>query len=370
MPESPAKIRKKKEIETKNQLVPESDAAPESTKRIDDFEPSYPGQLKLFEFLQPEERSYSNTIELYDFMPKYHWGRTERINGKFLESLEREFECRGVKYKIEIAPAVIKDRDGVKRYYYPSTREELVEDALRRFATARQGVFLDDRASVTFSLYQLQQELKRNGHSYSKDQIKNALLICAKTSITVTNEDGTAILVSNLFETLGLQTREDWKKTGTKSKAFVRFNSLVSESIKSGSYRQLDYEKAMSYGSVIARQLHKRLSHHYIQASITQPYHILLSTLIRDFGIAEYERPSLNLHQVVKALGEMKAKDILLNFSVEKTIDPNNRNKLVDAKFILTPHPFFANEIKKANVRAGRIRQDLQQEPKAVSDKK
>ena len=128
-------------------------------------------------------------------MPKYHWEKTERINGKFLETLDREFECRGTKYKIEVAPAVIKDRDGVNRYYYPSKREELVEDALRRFATAQQGIFLDDRASVTFSLYQLQKELKRNGHSYSKDQIKDALLVCAKTSITVTTEDGTAILI-------------------------------------------------------------------------------------------------------------------------------------------------------------------------------
>ena len=108
-----------------------------------------------------------------------------------------------MKYKIEIAPAVIKDRDGVNRYYYPSKREELVEDALRRFVTAKQGVFLR-RAGVTFSLYQLQEELRKNGHSYSKTQIKDALLICAKNSITVTSEDGTTILVSNLFETLGL----------------------------------------------------------------------------------------------------------------------------------------------------------------------
>ncbi len=72
-----------------------------------------------------------------------------------------------------------------------------------------------------------------------------------------------------MFETLGLQTREDWKGTGEKTKAFVRFNSLVSEGIKTGAFRQLDYEKAMSYSSVIARQLHKRMSHHFTQASIS-----------------------------------------------------------------------------------------------------
>jgi hypothetical protein len=359
------KLFKRKKENTTEQL-PEKENAPEGEKQLQDFSASYPEQMKLFEFIQPAERQYSNTIELYDFMPKYHWGKSERINDKFLESLEREFECRNVKYKIEVSPARIKGKDGITREYYPSKREELVEDALRRFATAQQGVFLDERASVTFTLYQLQQELKRNGHSYSTAQLKDALLICAKTTVSVTTADGNAVLVSNLFETLGLQTRDDWKGTGKKSKAFVRFNSLVSESIKTGAYRQLDYDKAMSYTSVIARQLHKRMSHHYTQASITTRYSIMLSTIIRDFGLSEYERPSQNLNQIVKAIEEMKAKDVVLIYDIQKITDPNNRNKLIEAKFILTPSINFANEIKKANARAGRIEQQLKREPRAL----
>lgn len=150
-----------------------------------------------------------------------------------------------------------------------------------------------------------------------------------------------------MFETLGLQTRDDWKGTGTKRKAFVRFNSLVSESIKSGLFRQLDYEKAMGYSSVIARQLHKRMSHHFTQASLTTRYEIKLSTIIRDFGLAEYARPSLNLAHVLKALDEMKEKSILLSYEVQKLLDHENRNKLLDAKFILLPHPFFSGEARK-----------------------
>lgn len=192
------------------------------------------------------------------------------------------------------------------------------------------------------------------------------MLICAKTTITVTTADGQAVLVSSLFETLGLQTRDDWKETGRKSKAFVRFNSLVSESIKNGSYRQLDYDKAMAYSSVIARQLHKRMSHHYTQASVTTTYSIMLSTIVRDFGLAEYARPSLNLNQVIKALDEMKSNNVLLKYDVEKTTDPTNRNKLIEAKFVLMPHPYFADEIRKANARAGRIEKQLKGDQKAL----
>lgn len=324
-------------------------------KKLEDYERANPIQLVLFGFNQAQEKNYSNTIELYDFMPKYHWGKVERIYNTFLKSLERSFECRGTKYRIEVTPARIKDKDGNEREYFPSKREELVEDALRRFATAGQGLFLDDLAGVTFTLYQLQQELKRNGHSYSTTQLKEALLICAKTRITISTNDGTAIFISSPFETIGLQTREDWKGKGQKSKAFVRFNSLVTESIKNGNFRQLNYEKAMSYKSIIARQLHKRMSHHYTQASITQPYHIQLSTIIRDLGLTEYDTPKHNLRNVCKALDEMKKLDVLLSYKVEPTHDVQARNKLINAKLVLTPHPTFAGEVMQANRRQGRI---------------
>ena len=321
-------------------------------KKINDYDQSKPVQLNLFELLSPQDREFSNTIELYDFIPKYFWGKSQRINGKFLEQLEREFECRTVRYKVKIDPAKISDRDGVTRDYYPSKREELVEDALRKFACEGQGIFLDDQAGVTFTLYQIQQELKRLGHTYSIREIKDALLICAKANITVSTEDGKSILVSSLFETLGLQTREDWQGQGEKTKAFVRFNSLVTQSIKQQTFRQLNYDKAMSYKSVIARQLHKRMAHHYPQASFSNPYHFLLSTVIRDFGLTEYAQLRDNLRDVQAALEEMKEKEIIMSYQVKKTLDNKRRNKLIDAKFVLTPDARFISEIIRANKRS------------------
>lgn len=340
-------------------------------KSLKQYRHEKPIQLTFFEYLLPEERRYSNTVELYDFIPKYHWGKTQRISGQFLKQLEREFECRSRRYRVKIKPASIEDKDGVERYYYPSQREELVEDALRKFVCEGQGVFLDDEAGVTFSLYQLQQELKRKGHTYSNDQLKDALLICAQSKLIVTSDDGTTVLVSSLFETLGLQTREDWKGKGQKTRAFVRFNPLVTQSIKSRNFRQLNYEQSMTYKSVIARQLHKRMSHHYVQASIVKPYHIMLSTIIRDFGLTAYDKLPNNLRDVVAALEEMKVNFVLIAYAVEKVIDPKKRNKLLDAKFILTPHPNFAGEIIHANKRQEKIEQQatILKLPPAPADK-
>lgn len=129
----------------------------------------------------------------------------------------------------------------------------------------------------------------------------------------------------------------------------MRFNSLVTKSIKDRMFRQLNYEKVMSYKNVIARQLHKRMSHHYTQASITQPYSIKLTTIIRDFGLTLYDRLSHNLRDVETALDEMKNENVILSYKVEKTLDTTQRNKMTEAKIIVTPHPKFVGEVVQAN---------------------
>lgn len=324
--------------------------------KISDYSQSQPVQLKLFELLHPTEKNYSNTIELYDFIPKYVWGKVERIQEKFLEPVEREFECRGTRYRVRIVPARVKDSDGVSRDYLPGKREELVEDALRKIATEGQGVFLDNEAAVTFTLYQLQQELKRTGHSYSITQLKESLMICVGTLLHLTDENEQAIFASSLFNTIGLQTREDWEGQGEKTKAFVRFNALVTTSIRNRTFRQFNYEVSMGYQNVISRQLHKRMAHHYTQASLTQPYTILLSTIIRDFGLKTYEKISHNLRDVETALKEMTNENVLLNYTPRKIMDAKKKNKIIDVRISLVPHPNFISEIIKGNNKQKQLR--------------
>ena len=110
-----------------------------------------------------------------------------------------------------------------------------------------------------------------------------------------------------------------------------------------------NYETSMSYKNVVARQLHKRMRHHYTQASITQPYSINLTTIIRDFGLTAYERLSHNLRDIELALEEMKDKGVILTFKIEKTLDAEQRNKMIEAKITLTPHPEFVGEVMQGN---------------------
>ncbi len=93
------------------------------------------------------------------------------------------------------------------------------------------------------------------------------------------------------------------------------------------------------------------MSHHYTQASVANHYTISLLTILRDFGIKPYPQLRDNLYQVEVAIEEMKKKEIILICKIEKILDAKQRNKMIDAKFILTPHPFFASDIIKANER-------------------
>jgi hypothetical protein len=333
------------------------ESSPASRKSVAEYEQTKPHQLILFELVQPEEKDFSQTVELYDFMPKYNWGKPERLNDQYLPSLNRQFEYRGRRYKVRIEPARIADNDGAERDYYPGQREELVEDALRKLVCEGQGIFLDNQAGVVFTLYQLHQELKRRGHNYNLNQIKQALLICAKTKLTLSTDDGKTMIVSSLFETLGLSTREEWEAQPKTARAYVRFNTLITQSIQSLNFRRLNYTKSMEYRTVVARQLHKRLSHHYTQASIKDPYNILLTTIIRDLGLKRYKHLSHNLRDVNEGFQELEEKGVILSHEVTYVRPPGVKKGYSDVKFLIIPHPRFVSEIMESNRRTSRALQ-------------
>src|SRR5215813_4364372 len=113
-----------------------------------------PQQLSLFQtFLSADER-YSNTIDLYDAIPKYFPKKRlkkERVEGMFLPMLKREFEYKGERFVVKITSAKLETREG-ERDFYPSHREELVEEALRKIASTRlNGIFLNNIAGMQFT---------------------------------------------------------------------------------------------------------------------------------------------------------------------------------------------------------------------------
>ena len=315
----------------------------EKPKPFERYDQDHPLQLALFELSEIENRQYSNTVEIYDFLPKEFLGKATRVNDTYLPRLEREFECRGVKYNMKLDPARIEEKDGTVREFYPSQREEVVEDCLRKLMVDGAGVFLDEQASVRFTLYQLQKELSDNGHSYSYTQIRESLEILTKTNIELSSQTGDIRLIFSPIETLGI------KGVGGETQTFVRFSPLVTDSIKDRKFRMINYKKVMSYRSAISRKLHKRLSHFYIQASLTERYSVLLSTLIRDFGLTKYAQMSKNLRDFEKAIQELVDSNTILNYWKDEIKQDKPRVKVIDYRITIQPHPEFIRDAKRAN---------------------
>jgi len=324
---------------------------------------SKPEQLGLFQtFLPEEEEKYSNTIELYDAVPKYfshsRGMAALRESGKYLPILEREFEHRGEVYKVQIHPARIRYKDKREKEFYPSQREELVEEALRKIACDHlNGVYLNDQAGVQFTLYELRQELVARGHAMNVPDLIESLKVGNLATISVQKADGTGVMQASIFPLLLIVSREEWLKQPKQARCYVQFNPLVTASIDRLTYRQFDYLTYMSYKHRLSRWLHKRLSHNYTQAGLLHPYTIRMSTILRDSGVPQKERGNDNAREIEKTLKELLGKRVLMAF--DKEILLGLRHKIIDIKYTLRPDLDFVSETKKANARAIRLSKAL-----------
>src|SRR2546422_10125317 len=92
------------------------------------LERTQPRQLSLFQTFLSDEDRYSNTIELYDAVPKYFSNpklmASLRKDGKFLLALKREFEDKGERYTLYIRHARITYKNEDQKEYYSSPREQ------------------------------------------------------------------------------------------------------------------------------------------------------------------------------------------------------------------------------------------------------
>lgn len=355
----------KKTLITKQASVKKSD---EKKKSLEEYEQEKPLQLNFFTLLDypSEDRKYSNTLTFYDFIPRFFWGKSRRENGKYLPILKRNFHYQKQDYKLSIIPARVESSDGTEKDYYPGQCEELVEDALKKLAVEGHCVFLDGRAAIIFNIHQIQEQLnrgkqvdqdsKQKGHTLSYEEIKKALTVLSRTTLEVKSIDGTAVLNSHIIEELGIKTRAEWKgKVSKDERCYVIFNNLITSMIKDYKFRRFNYEKLISLKSVIARQLFKRMSHHYKQASEKFPYTILLSTMDRDFGLEKRKQLRNRLGEAREALQEMIEKKVIKSYKESLIMNSRSLRKIEDVSFELTPSDEFIDDTIHANEKAQRI---------------
>lgn len=335
------------------------------------------GQLSLFQsFLcntEEQRQKLSNTIEFWDSLPRYSVTQQAMNKSRTEEGLLKPI-TRTCKYKetdctVTISAAVLtrrghKGEDDVVfqskhdierecKAFYPSANEELVEDCLRKLAAEQYMGFFDEEdpataSGVRFSLYALREELKKRGHTRSYHEIVKSIRILADSQIVIERSDGSGEIRSSYFPVVS-RVSKNKLATDPDAKWFVKFHPLVTQSIRLLTYRQFNYGLMMLHKGQLSRWLHKRLAHNYSNASVRDSYNILLSTIQRDSGLLDDKRTHDSTSKLETAFSELAEHKVLLSWKNEEV--RGGRNKILDVKYKLVPHPNFVGDIKAANKR-------------------
>lgn len=262
-----------------------------------------------------------------------------------------------------IRPARLEVRDddgkptGGTIEYYPSAREELIEQALRRLATEKASGFFDDsqpRSGLHFTLYRLRQELAARGHSMTHRDLAEGLDVLSLSHIDIETEDQDSLGLRKFGRTsfivnLAGVKREDLDRD-PHARWYVEFHPFVTASIDKIAYRQFNYDRWMKGRTQLARWLINQLVLKYTQAALGNSFVMKYSTIKRDSGLlGGYKLERQAVAALDEAWDELKELGVLTSY--RKDEQRGARAKLEDVSYTLMPTRVFASEQRAANKR-------------------
>lgn len=313
-------------------------------------------QYDLFASFLGDPAELSNSIELWDAIPKYHVSARRQVELRDTKGRlpvhEHRFEYNNEPCRIVIQPASIQDEDGNYKDWYPATNEQYIEEVLKKFfADASYGLHepQEARSWVKFSISMIRRELAARKRQRSPQEIIKSLEILANTVIRVyVGDSKNPIHTEPILGQLTGVSRAEYLEDPS-SLWVARLPFLVSKSINQVTYRQFDYGTFMALNQPLARWLHKRFSHRYINASLGNTYHLMLSTIKRDSGMLTHARINTNTNKLEEALDELVEANVLTAW--DKQEQRGGRNKILDIKYVFYPSMPFVSMVKAANRR-------------------
>lgn len=314
-------------------------------------------QYDLFaHFITNDKTEVSNSIEYWEFIPKYFFTPQQiknlRTKSGHADPFEWHYMDGNTPCKVEIQPALIKQKGGKYLAFFPSTTEELVEEALKKILTDQQYGLHNQKDMtkpetwVRFSLSMIEKELKNKGRGRNRSRIKQAIEIMSKCNITLfrnEQEIWTGPILSELITVGRKEYIED-----TTAHHLARLPIFISYAINSLDYRQFNYARLLGCNEQLTRWIYKKLIHRYKQASMLNDYHFTYSSL-ENSGLLQQGRDNDNRRKVLQALDELVKIEVIASYTVD--IKKQGR-KIVDITYIIKPTVSFMREQKAANKRA------------------
>ena len=214
-----------------------------------------PVQYDLFTHFFGRTEDLSNTIELWDAIPKYAFRARLQHEARAGDGAppvdEQTFawqpvpksENPPVACQVTITPARIEAAEGWIDVF-PSTGEELLEEVLRKIFADQQHGFHDQsggKSYVRFSLRLVHKELAARGKTRSIAEIARSLQILNKCSITVKVNGpgkGKVLCQGPIVPALIARSRSDFLEDPTTAWA-AQLHPLITQAIDRLSYRSI-----------------------------------------------------------------------------------------------------------------------------------
>jgi hypothetical protein len=298
---------------------------------VEQKEGTKPLQLALFGLnddpRSPQQtKNLTYTMALWGSAPRFqvYTSPADREAGKYLKTVERDFMFGNRMYHLTVAPARLK-RGKSEIEEYPGEREQLIEEVIYKLATqpGRLSIVGDKGVGLTFSLWELRQELNRTGHSLSSNEIKEALIILQSSTIEISrryddpDDTGGEIrdtLRTATFTALSFRERSNEKNSQT----MVQFNPYVANAVMALDFSLIDYEMCMRLRGLPARLLFRRLTNNVVYFGNDSGVQIFrASEIIRDCGISECKRKRDTLRKITDAVTALKTVGVIDGFTMD-----------------------------------------------------
>ena len=313
-------------------------------------------QYDLFgQFVTNDKNEVSNTVEVWESIPKYFFTARQvkklRTEKGHADPYQWEYIYDGQPCTVTVQPALIRQKDGSYKAFFPGATEELVEEALKKiFADQHYGLHNPNPKApeswVRFSLRMIAGELKLRGRSRSLDEIKHAIKVMSACILTVSIEKKEVWQGAILQDLVTVGRAEYLADTTTHHVA--RLPLFISHSINSLEYRQFNYGRLMTCNEQLSRWLYKRLINRFRQANSLNDYHFMYSDL-KHSGLLQQVTEEGNRRKVLSALKELIKKDVLLRYITD---EHKTGRKITNIKYTVFPSPDFITEQKAANKRS------------------
>ncbi len=338
-------------------------------------------QLTLFEM---EDRSQSHMIALYDTAPRFVFVSKGRgtepelpAANAFVQSVHKEFPFKDALFTLTLQPARIyrpakpgpgedpADKRMVEYEVFPSEREQIVEQVVRRLAMDRSRLSLmgdkQDRVRVHFSLYEIRRELRAVNRTMDTAEIREALEILARTRMIISKvpesgrKSARPVLESSVFPTLYIRPRTGEGGEDDENDTYLEFNALVASAIRNLEFKPISYQWIMRLKSPVARWLYNRLSIEYGDLDLAHlsdgvhgvpPMTLSADDIINNSGMNEWSRRRDTLRTVTSAVDSLVDEGILDR--VEKTVSKDGR-RINDIEYIMMPSRKFLDQVRRGN---------------------